>query len=175
MCIGFIQSGSQSHKGDGNLMFQTMFSNGTTGNFQIPHISLPHFNVSVPSWNPLDWVDPAMRPSLSVDWYAKGGVFDQPTIFPTDSGYKGVGEAGPEAVAPIAVLQGYVADAVRAENGATAEALDRLYDMLEALLGQLLAAQSRAVVMDSGALVGQLAPAMDAQLGRINRMRGRGW
>lgn len=36
-------------------------------------------------------------PSVSVDWYAKGGIFTQPTIFGGDNvGLKGAGEAGPE-------------------------------------------------------------------------------
>ena len=33
-------------------------------------------------------------PSFSVDWYAKGGIFNGPTVI-------GVGEAGPEAVVPL--------------------------------------------------------------------------
>lgn len=38
-------------------------------------------------------------PSFGVDWYAKGGIFNGPSII-------GVGEAGPEAVLPIEKLQG---------------------------------------------------------------------
>ena len=55
-------------------------------------------------------------PSIHVDWNARGAVFSQPTIFPTALGLQGVGERGPEAVAPIETLQDYVTDAVR-ESG----------------------------------------------------------
>ena len=51
-------------------------------------------------------------PHFSIAWRAKGAVFDQPTIIPTRLGWQGVGEAGPEAVAPITVLQTYVEEAV---------------------------------------------------------------
>lgn len=37
---------------------------------------------------------PTSLPKLSVDWYAKGGIFDSPRII-------GVGESGPEAVVPL--------------------------------------------------------------------------
>lgn len=47
---------------------------------------------------------------------AKGAVFDGPTIFDTRLGRQMVGEAGPEAVAPIAVLQKYVQAAVKSAN-----------------------------------------------------------
>lgn len=62
----------------------------------IPKIPLPHFSLSG-SFNPLK----GKIPSVSVDWYAKGGVFSKPTLFATGSGMKGVGEAGPEAVLPL--------------------------------------------------------------------------
>ena len=55
---------------------------------------------------------PPSVPHFSIAWRAKGAIFDQPTIFPTRLGWQGVGEAGPEAVTPITVLQTYVADAV---------------------------------------------------------------
>lgn len=63
-------------------------------NFQIswPHIPLPHFSVSG-SPNPLDWLTSG-PPSISVDWYAKGGLFTRPTI-------AGLGEAGDEAALPL--------------------------------------------------------------------------
>lgn len=47
---------------------------------------------------------------------AKGAVFSRPTIFDTRLGRQMVGEAGPEAVAPIGVLQKYVLSAVQAAN-----------------------------------------------------------
>lgn len=57
-----------------------------------PHIPLPHFSVSG-SANPLDWIKNG-PPSISVSWYAKGGVFDGASLI-------GVGERGPEAVLPL--------------------------------------------------------------------------
>ena len=51
-------------------------------------------------------------PWLNIDWYAKGGIFTKPTLFPTTHGFNGVGEAGAEAVLPIEVLRGYIVDAM---------------------------------------------------------------
>ena len=82
-------------------------------NFKIswPHIPLPHFSVKPKGWSIGDLLKGKI-PSLGIDWYAQGGIFDKPTIFPTAQGFKGVGEAGAEAVTPIDVLQDYVSDAV---------------------------------------------------------------
>jgi len=66
---------------------------------KLPNIKTPHFKFSNWSMNPLDWVK--KMPSIGIDWYAKGGVFNKPTLFDTASGIKGVGEAGPEAVLPL--------------------------------------------------------------------------
>jgi hypothetical protein len=44
---------------------------------------------------------PPQVPSLTVDWYAKGGVFDSPTLFGYGGGIGGLGEAGAEAVVPL--------------------------------------------------------------------------
>ena len=62
-------------------------------NFKIqwPHIPLPHFSVSG-SPNPLDWLSGGL-PSISVDWYAKGGIVNGATLI-------GAGEAGPEMILP---------------------------------------------------------------------------
>lgn len=77
-----------------------------------PSIPLPHFSISG-SMNPLDWFDQGL-PSIAVEWYAKGGVFDSPTLM------AGIGEAGAEAVVPL-------------ENNL--EWLDKLAGMLHERLG----------------------------------------
>ena len=58
-----------------------------------PHIPLPHFSISPKGWGIGDLVKGKI-PSLSVKWYAQGGIFDSPTL-------AGIGEAGPEAVVPL--------------------------------------------------------------------------
>ena len=60
---------------------------------QLPHINLPHFSVSGGK-APWGIGGKGSLPSFSVSWYAKGGYFDQPTIF------AGVGERGGEFVWP---------------------------------------------------------------------------
>ena len=73
------------------------FFNGVS--ISAPHIPLPHFKIKPAGWDIGDLVKGKI-PSLSVDWYAKGGIFKNPTVF---SGV-GVGEAGPEAVLPLDTL-----------------------------------------------------------------------
>lgn len=60
---------------------------------QLPHINLPHFSVSGGK-APWGIGGKGSLPSFSVSWYAKGGYFDEPTIF------AGVGERGGEFVWP---------------------------------------------------------------------------
>lgn len=60
--------------------------------FHWPHIPLPHFSISG-SINPLDWLNGGL-PSISVDWYAKGGVVDGATLI-------GAGERGAEGIVPL--------------------------------------------------------------------------
>ena len=65
-----------------------------------PRIKLPHFSISGEFS-----IAPPSVPSLSIDWYAKGGVMTKPTIFGA-SGDKllGGGEAGDEAILPLSAL-----------------------------------------------------------------------
>lgn len=60
---------------------------------KLPHISLPHFSVSGGK-APWGIGGKGSMPSFSVSWYARGGYFDQPTLF------AGVGERGGEFVWP---------------------------------------------------------------------------
>lgn len=57
--------------------------------FSFPHIPLPHFTVSGEFS-----LNPPSIPSFGINWYAKGSVFNGPSVI-------GVGEAGPEAVVPL--------------------------------------------------------------------------
>lgn len=87
---------------------------------QLPKFKLPHFSIQG-SFS----LDPPSIPHIGVDWYAKGGVLNEPTIFgKMGNRLLGGGEAGPEAVSPISVLQDYIADAVGAEFSRSIGALE---------------------------------------------------
>lgn len=72
-----------------------------------PDIQLPHFKMT----GAFD-AKTHKVPIVTVDWYGKGAIFTQPTIFETRYGFKGVGESGAEAVLPIDLLRNYIEDAV---------------------------------------------------------------
>lgn len=73
---------------------------------------VPHFTFTG-SMNPLKWADEG-TPKIGVEWYAKGGVLNEPTVFGMNGPNLMVGgEAGPEAVAPIETLMKYIDIAVR--------------------------------------------------------------
>ena len=60
---------------------------------ELPSIRLPHFNID---GGEVPWGigGKGYPPSISIDWYAKGGVFDSAQII-------GIGEAGREAALPL--------------------------------------------------------------------------
>lgn len=68
-------------------------------NFNWPKLKVPKFKIKG-SINPLDWFGEGL-PKIDIQWHAKGGVFNKPTLFNTGSGMHGVGEAGPEAILPL--------------------------------------------------------------------------
>ena len=104
-------------------------------------------------------------PNFDVKWNAEGGIFDKPTIFNTRTGFQGVGEAGKEAIAPISLLQGYVKDAVKSENDGIINTLIDQNRMLMDFLSRII---PKSIELDSGALVGNLLPALD--MGLSNRL-----
>ena len=64
--------------------------------WSLPHLSLPHISI-VGNFS----LNPLSVPHFSIAWYAKGGVFDTPTLFGYGGGIGGLGEAGAEAVVPL--------------------------------------------------------------------------
>ncbi len=85
------------------------FRNLKLPEIKIPKIKLPHFSLS----GNFSLVPPSV-PKLSVSWYAKGGIFNSPSVI-------GVGEAGTEAVLPIDRLDDLLAKALKKVNGIKGE------------------------------------------------------
>ena len=70
---------------------------------------------------------------------------------------------------PINVLQDYVKAAVAEQNAGMVDILTRIFRLLLDYIPNM----GNDVVLDTGVLVGQLAPAMDEQLGKIKDRKGR--
>lgn len=111
-------------------------------------------------------------PKFSVKWNAEGAVLTKPTIFGRmGDTFLGGGEDGAEAIAPIDVLQDYTRQAVA--DGMNTNIYELVNDTktIISLLQQLI---QRHIYLDSGILVGELAPLMDDELGNIEARRLRG-
>jgi len=108
-------------------------------NIQWPHISTPHISWKPGGWEASGWIKdvlsalnlPTTLPKLSVEWYAKGGVFTAPTI-------AGIGEAGPEAVLPLNQDTYHsIAEGI-AENGGGNYDTEKIISALESLKQAIL-------------------------------------
>lgn len=140
--------------------------------WSLPKLKVPKFTISPSGWKIGDLLKGSI-PKLSIKWMAEGGIFDEPTLFNTRSGAIGVGEAGPEAVAPIDKLQGYVRTAVRDENDELNRRLDRIISLLVQFFPQLLSI-NRNIVLNDRTLVGKLTPLINANLADLARADARG-
>lgn len=139
--------------------------------WSLPHLKMPHPYISG-SFS----LNPPSVPSFGIDWYAKGGILTEPTLFSMNpkTGRASVGgEAGNEAVAPIETLLTYIRTAVGEQNGDLSVKLDALIELLQQYFSAMLDNMQRGIVLDSGVLVGELAPAIDDALGEIYYRKGR--
>ena len=125
--------------------------------FKWPHVPMPHFTISPAGWKAGDLFKGKI-PTLGIDFYAKGAVLNKPTAFGVNGSSLMVGgEAGPEAVAPIATLQGYVRAAVAeamaaAHGGYTANTYITTGETSEAKLAAMIDRRNRKMAYDLGAL-----------------------
>ena len=71
-------------------------------------------------------------PKLKVDWYAKGGILNSPTIFGSNGdSLMGGGEAGKEAVLPIELLRKYIREENQAGNESLARSIEEALSKIE--------------------------------------------
>lgn len=76
--------------------------------WKFPDLKMPHFSISG-SFS----LNPPSVPSIGVQWYAKGAVLTEPTLFGINGNQlMGGGEAGAEAVLPISVLEEYITNSM---------------------------------------------------------------
>lgn len=64
--------------------------------WSLPHLKMPHITISG-SFS----INPPSAPRFGISWYAQGGVFDSPHLFPWAGGIGGLGEDGAEAIVPL--------------------------------------------------------------------------
>lgn len=87
--------------------------------WSLPSLKIPHITVKGGE-APFGIGGKGSLPKFNIAWYARGGVFDSPTLFNSGNGLSGLGENGAEAVVPL-------------ENNT--QWLDRIADMLSAKMG----------------------------------------
>jgi TP901 family phage tail tape measure protein len=138
--------------------------------WSLPHLSLPHISISGGFS-----INPPSVPHFGISWYRKAmedpWLFTKPTLFdvnPITGTAKGAGEAGNEMMYSHSKLM----EDIRNASGTAdlGEKIDRLIDLLMKYLPQLANMQ---VVMDSGTLAGELAPAIDRRLGDVSGRKDR--
>lgn len=81
------------------------FRNIKLPEIKIPKIKIPHFTIKGGFS-----ISPPSVPKFGISWYKNGGIFTKPTVFNTPYGFKGVGEAGAEAVLPLDRLRDIIRD-----------------------------------------------------------------
>lgn len=128
---------------------------------ELPKIKLPHFSISG-SFS----LNPPSIPHIGIEWYANGGVLMNPTMFGMNGNKAMIGgEAGPEAVAPISMLTGYISDAV---NNSKSD--DELISEIAGLREDV---RNMRVVMDGQTVGSIVSPYVDSNLGEYKVVANR--
>jgi len=144
-------------------------------NFKMPQIKLPHFAINPKGWKIGDLLKGSI-PKLGVEWYAKAMdnpiMMTQPTIFGASGGkLLGGGEAGNEIVIGQNKMLEMMQSATQNQFNALSDRVDALIGLLQAYLPDMA---NKKLVLDTGALVGELAEPINIELGRMLVLNGRG-
>lgn len=125
--------------------------------WSLPKLKMPSFSLKGKFS-----LDPPSVPKLSVRWNAEGGILTRPTLFgQIGNTIMGGGENGAEAILPLDRLEGFVRNAVHAENANLGQIM---IDQMQLLTDFLKRSMPKEVLLDGNALVGQLVPAIDSGL-----------
>lgn len=113
--------------------------------WHFPKLKLPHFSATG-SFS----LKPLKVPTIDVDWYANGGILNQPTIFGANgNSLLGGGEAGKEVVAPLTDLKAYMREVNAQSNVELVQALkDGLGDVFYNAFIKALRTVNPSVVLD---------------------------
>lgn len=143
--------------------------------WSLPKLKLPHVTIS----GKFSLTPPSV-PKFGISWYRKAMdepyLFTKPTLFdvnPATGTAKGAGEAGDEVMIGKDTMLNMIRQSVAAENSALVEKFDALIVLLNAFLPEILKAMQRNIVLDSGAVVGELAPKMNEELGKLLKRERR--
>lgn len=145
--------------------------------WSLPKLKLPHVTIS----GKFSLTPPSV-PKFGISWYRKAMdepyLFTKPTLFdvnPATGTARGAGEAGDEVMIGKDTMLNMIRQAVSLETGEIVKALYDLFYKLFDILGQYFPEfANMKVVLDSGALVGEIAPGIDHELGKLLRKRERG-
>ena len=141
-----------------------------------PSLKMPHFYARG-SWNPIDWLSQGV-PSIGVEWYAKGGIMNDPTAFGMNGNNMMVGgEKDPEAILPLNQknLSGIGQGIVESSNFGMFEGIVTRLDTLIEIVKALLSLEPKyQILLDTGVLAGELTPYVNKELAKEEKRRGRG-
>ena len=135
---------------------------------KLPHIKLPHFKV-----RGRFSISPPSVPRFSIDWYKKAMhkpmLLNGATIFGEKGGkLLGGGEAGPEVIMGLDAFQNMTTGV----NGELLSVMNRVLSIMDSYFPRFL---DTSIVLDSGELVGGIAPKMNMALGKLQNRKARGW
>ena len=140
--------------------------------FKWPKIKMPKFGISPSGWKVGDLLKGSI-PKLSITWNKEGAIFKKPTIFDTQYGFQGVGEAGSEAILPIEKLENWMNNGFnQITNGVSHYVGDRIERLIE--IAEEILDKPTDIYMDKNKVGQALAETNDTISGQRINFRNRG-
>lgn len=136
--------------------------------WSLPKLKTPHFSISG-SFS----LNPPSVPSIGVEWYKKGGLFEGIMTEPTLMGFNAKtgnatvgGEAGTEVAAPLSTLLEMIKQANDESNVGILSVLQLILELLRNYIPNIqeLLTQGQYIQMDGDALVGATIVKIDEKL-----------